>query len=75
MLDPAVPPVLLRVLVADGGSSVNDGLTALLSEFADHCLAKTECGRLPEVLGRLWRERRPSETDRAKDRGGRREVA
>jgi hypothetical protein len=26
-------PVLLRVLVADGGSSVNDGLTALLSDF------------------------------------------
>lgn len=27
------PPVLLRVLVADQGSSTNDGLTALLSEF------------------------------------------
>ena len=26
-------PILLRVLVADGGSSVNDALTAMLSEF------------------------------------------
>ena len=29
----AQPSILLRVLVADGGSSVNDGLTALLSEL------------------------------------------
>jgi len=27
------PAVLLRVLIGDGGSSVNDGLTALLSEI------------------------------------------
>jgi CheY-like chemotaxis protein len=36
MSTPAVVPrprVLLRALVADSGSSVNDGLTALLSEF------------------------------------------
>jgi len=126
----AKPTVLLRVLVAGGGSSVNDGLTAMLSEFeglsvfgcvqeprkvmtlvrtvnpdvvildlhtagppgfktlrqlksqphppvvivltdydapaarresiargADHCLGKTECGRLQEVLADVLRRR------------------
>jgi two-component system, chemotaxis family, protein-glutamate methylesterase/glutaminase len=49
--------VLLRILVADNGSSVNDGLTALLSELDG--ISVFGCAQDPDKLLALARSLRP----------------
>jgi DNA-binding NarL/FixJ family response regulator len=55
--DASGPSVLLRVLVADSGISVNDGLTALLSEFEG--LSVLGCAQEPAKVLALVKTAQP----------------